>query len=161
MAFTKLSLKIFFIKLKFNFFPAFARSGACVTFISDDFKTIKIELPLNYKTRNILGTMYGGSMYSAVDPIYMMIFMFLLKDKYIMWDKYATIDFKKPGRGLLKAEFNVSDEELKEVLDELKTNYSIRKVFLVDLIDEENDIVASFEKTLYFANKTKGKLWEN
>ena len=158
MGLTKLSLKLFFIKLRLNFFPAFARSGGRVTFISNDFKTIKIELPLNYKTKNISGTMYGGSMYSAIDPIYAIIFILLLKNKFTIWDKSAIIDFKKPGRGLLKAEFHVRDEELKEVLDELKTNYSIRKVFLVDLIDEQNHIVASFEKTLYFANKKKEKI---
>ena len=147
------SLKIFFTKLKINFFPAYRGSGGRVRFISDDFKRVRVELPLNYKTRNIVGTMYGGSMYSAIDPIYMIMFMKLLGKKFIVWDQSATIYFKKPGRSLLKAEFYISDEMLQEVLDELKTQRSIRKTFLVELIDEEEDVVASFEKTLYFANK--------
>jgi len=146
-------IKIWFLKLRFNFFPAYRRSGARIIHIDIDFKHIQIQLPLNWKTRNISGTIYGGSMYSAIDPVYMVMFTRLLDKQYTIWDKSAIIDFKKPGRSLLKADFYVSNNIIKEIIEELKTTRSIRKTFFVDLIDEEKDIVASFEKVLYFANK--------
>jgi hypothetical protein len=57
------SLESGLIRRLFNFFPAFRGSGARVTYISDDWKEVRIWLPLNWSTRNYMGTIYGGSMH--------------------------------------------------------------------------------------------------
>jgi acyl-coenzyme A thioesterase PaaI-like protein len=87
----------------FNFFPAFRGTGARVTYIADDNREVRVELPLNWRTRNYVGTIFGGSLYGAVDPHYMIMLIKILGPEYIVWDKAATIRFKKPGRGTLYA----------------------------------------------------------
>ena len=67
---------------KFNLFPAYRGSGGRVTYIADDFREVRIKLPLSLRTRNAVGTIYGGSMYGAVDPIYMIMLMRLLGRGY-------------------------------------------------------------------------------
>ena len=138
----------------FNFFPAYRGSGGRVTYIADDMKTIRIKVPLNWRTRNYVGTIYGGSMYGAIDPIYMLMFIKLLGPKYIVWDKAATIRFKRPGRTTLTAEFTVTDEELSSIRSELEQKEKIDRVYTVDLLDMDKVICASFEKTIHFSKKT-------
>ena len=63
---------------RFNFFPAYRGAGARITYIAADWREVRIKLPLNWLTRNYVGTIYGGSMYGAVDPIYMIMLIRLL-----------------------------------------------------------------------------------
>ena len=137
----------------FNFFPAYRGTGGRVTYIADDFKTIRIKVPLNWRTRNYVGSIYGGSMYGAIDPMYMIMFIKLLGPKYIVWDKAATIRFKRPGRSTLTAQFTVDDAELDSIRSELEQKEKIDRIYTVDLLDMDKVICASFEKTIHFSKK--------
>lgn len=55
-----------------------------------------------------MGTHFGGSLYAMCDPFYMWILMENLGKDFIVWDKAATIRFKKPGTGTVNAEFEIS-----------------------------------------------------
>ena len=133
----------------FNFFPAFRGTGARVTYISGDFREVHVELPLNWRTRNYVGTIFGGSLYGAVDPHYMIMLIKILGPGYTVWDKAATIRFRKPGRGKLFARFLISEEEIAEVRRLLETENSIDRVYNVDLTDTAGVVHASVEKTVY------------
>lgn len=138
----------------FNFFPAYRRTGARITYMAGDLREVRIKLPLNWKTRNYVGTIFGGSMYGAVDPIYMVMFIKLLGPEYIVWDKEATIRFKRPGRSTLHAKFTIEDAELETIREELKGKSSIDRDYRVELVDEHGALCALVEKTLYFRRKT-------
>ena len=71
-------------RLKFNFFPAYRGTGGRVTYISHDFREMRVKIPLNWRTRNYVGTIYGGSMYSAIDPIYMLMLIKNLGPDYVV-----------------------------------------------------------------------------
>lgn len=133
----------------FNFFPAYRGTGARVTYISGTWNEIRIKLPLNWRTRNYVGTIYGGSIYGAVDPMHMLMLIKLLGPQYIVWDKAAHIQFKKPGRKTLYASFSVSDEELAEIKQELADKPSVDRVYHVALVDEEGVVHAEVRKTIY------------
>ncbi len=138
---------------KFNFFPAYRGSGARLTYISDDYHEIRVKIPLNWRTRNYVGTIYGGSMYSGIDPIYMLMLIKILGKNYIVWDKAAKIRFKRPGKETLYAEFVVTTEEIKEIKAELETKKSVDKIYNVELKNKAGEIHAEIEKTIYIAGK--------
>lgn len=142
-------------RLKFNFFPAYRGTGARVVFISDDYREIKIKIPLSWRTRNYVGTIYGGSMYAGIDPIYMLMLMKNLGKNYIVWNKAATIRFKRPGKETLFADFKLTANELSEIREILKTNESVDRIYNVELKDKKGKIYCLIEKTLYIANKRK------
>ncbi len=133
----------------FNLFPAFRGTGARVTYISGDFRELHVKLPLNWRTRNYVGTIFGGSLYGAVDPHHMIMLIKILGPGYTVWDKAATIRFKKPGRSTLYARFVVSEEEIQTIRRLLESAPSIDRVYTVDLKDEEGVVYASVEKTIY------------
>ncbi|KYH27444.1 hypothetical protein HAPAU_01100 [Halalkalicoccus paucihalophilus] len=133
----------------FNLFPAYRGTGGRITHIAPDWQEVRIELPLNWRTRNYVGTTCGGSIYGAVDPVYMMMLIRTLGEAYVLWDKEAEIRFKKPGRDTLYATFRLSDEELDAIRAELERTDSTDRVYTVDLVDEEGVTHATVKKTLH------------
>lgn len=140
-------------RIKFNLFPAYRGTGARVAFISDDYREIKVRIPLSWRTKNYVGTIYGGSLYAGIDPIYMLMLIKNLGKNYIVWDKAATIRFKRPGKETLFADFKLTEDELNEIKEFLKTKKSVDRIYNVELKDKNGKIHCLIEKTLYIANK--------
>ncbi|HVF44402.1 MAG TPA: DUF4442 domain-containing protein [Pyrinomonadaceae bacterium] len=142
-----------------NFFPAYRGTGGRVTYISDDYTEVHVRLPLSWRTRNYVGTIYGGSMYGAVDPVYMIMLIKMLGRDYVVWDKAASIRFRRPGRTTLRARFVVERSEVEAIKAELVGRKSLDRVYRVDLVDGAGKVHAQVEKTLYIARReTSSKL---
>jgi hypothetical protein len=82
-----------------SFYPPYLGAGVRVRHISDDFRDVTVSMGLGWYNRNYVGTQFGGSLYSMVDPFYMLMLMENLGRQYIVWDKAADIDFISPGKG--------------------------------------------------------------
>jgi hypothetical protein len=121
--------------------------------MSGDWREVHVKLPLNWRTRNYVGTIFGGSLYGAVDPHYMIMLIKILGPDYVVWDKAATIRFKKPGRGTLYARFVVPEEEIQTIRRLLETEPSVDRIYRVDLVDEAGVVHAEVEKTIYIRRK--------
>ena len=141
------------LRWRFNFFPAYRATGARLTYVSDDFREVRVKLPLNWRTRNVVGTTFGGSMYAAVDPIYMLMLIKNLGPGFIVWDKASLIQFKKPGKATLHAVFILKAEELDAIKKSLHSGESVDRVYHIDLTDTSGLVHASVEKTVYIRQK--------
>lgn len=137
------------LRWMFNIFPAYRGSGARVTYIASDFREVRIRLPLSWRSRNYVGTIFGGSMYAAVDPMYMIMLIHCLGPDYVVWDKAASIRFRKPGRATLFARFQLDDAELDAIRSATATGDAIDRTYNVDLSDAEGVVHASVEKVIY------------
>ena len=142
-------------RIKFNFFPAYRGTGARVVYIADDYREIKVKIPLSWRTKNYVGTIYGGSLYGGIDPIYMLMLIKNLGKNYIVWDKAAAIRFKKPGKETLFAEFYLTENELHEIKEILKNQKSVDRIYTVELKDKTGAIHCLIEKTLYIAKNAE------
>ena len=139
----------------FNFFPAFRGTGARVAFVSADFRELRVVLPLNWRTRNYVGTIFGGSLYAAVDPFYMIMLMEILGPDFVVWDKAASIRFRRPGRSTLLARFVVPPEETDVIRKALESAPSVDRVYTIDLVDAAGIPHATVEKTIYIRRKAE------
>ncbi len=140
-------------KYGFNWSPMYRRTTGKVIEVSDDLYVVKIKIPLNWKNRNFVGTLFGGSMLSATDPIYMIQLMNILGDNYIVWDKEASIKYKRPGKGAIYCEFKFSKDEIKTIKAHIANNGEMDLVKTPKLIDKEGNTIAELRKTIYVANK--------
>lgn len=140
-------------RLRFNLFPAFWGTGAKVTYISEDMRTIRIKLPLNFRTKNIYGTLFGGAMYAAIDPIYPILIKVGLGSGYIIWDKSGAIRYRKPGRSALFAECSMSDQDLAALKVRLETESSVDVEREIELADAAGVVHAVVQKTIYVSRK--------
>ena len=144
-------------KIVFNLSPMYRRSGGRIVKATDDFKSVRIKLRLNYKTRNYVGTLYGGHMYSCVDGIYMVQIMNILGEDFVVWDKEATIKFKRPGDKTLYANFVLTDEKITQIKKEIDQDKEKDYLFEVDLVDLDGAVYAHIEKKIYIASKAHYK----
>ena len=140
-----------------NFFPAYRGTGARVFYIAGDFQEIRVKLPLSWRTRNYVGTIYGGSIYASIDPIYMLMLMNILGKEYVVWDKAAAIRFKKPGKTTLFADFKLDEAEIDEIKRLAETERSIDRIYNVELKDKNGVVHAFIEKTLYISKRKEIK----
>ncbi len=100
-----------------------------VDYIAKDWKETHVSMKLRWYNRNAVGTHFGGSLYSMVDPHLMLILMQLLGKNYIVWDKSASIDFRRPGQGRVYSKMKITDDDLnyhsRDLEDQVKSTQGI------------------------------------
>lgn len=142
------SLRTRLERIGFNFFPAYRGTGGRIRYIAADWSEVRIALPLTWRTRNYVGSIFGGSLYGAVDPIYMVMLIKRLGPAYEVWDKAASIRFRRPGRATLHATFRVDDELLAQIREQVARDGRVERTFPIDLVDAAGEVHASCEKLL-------------
>lgn len=136
-----------------NLWPPLLGAGIRVKHLAPDWRQIDVQIKLHTWNRNYVGTHYGGSLYSMVDPFYMLMLIENLGPDYIVWDKAATIRFRKPGRGTVHAQFRLLQEQVNEIKQALATAEKIERTFGVEVKDESGTVVAEVEKLLHIRRK--------
>jgi len=132
-----------------TFYPPYLGAGVRVRHISDDFRDIKVSMGLGWYNRNYVGTQFGGSLYSMVDPFFMLMLMENLGPRYIVWDKAADIDFIAPGKGPVFARFTIDETLLAEIRRQTADGEKYLPQLQVDIHDGAGHLVARVGKTLY------------
>lgn len=141
-------------KVGFNLSPMYRRSTAKIISASKDLLTVKIKLPLTYKNRNYVNSIFGGSMFSAVDPIPMVQLMNLIGDDYVIWDKSAEISFRRPAKENLFAEFTYTSEELEDIKNQVSQDNEIEIIKTTQLTNKGKTVTfCEVKKTIYIADK--------
>lgn len=138
-----------------NLWPCYRGSGARITYIAGDWKETQVKLRLSLRTRNYVGSIFGGSLYAAVDPIYMLMLIKCLGPDYVVWDKAATIRFRRPGRSTLTATFKLDDAELDEIKNGLETEPKLDRTYRVELADANGIVHAEIDKIIHISKKQK------
>lgn len=133
----------------FNLFPAYFGTGGRVTYIAADWREVRVEIPRSLRTRNYVGTIFGGSMYGAVDPFFMLMLIRNLGPGYVVWDKSAAIRFRRPGRSTLRATFALPADELDWIRAALETERSVDRTYTIEIVDADGTVCATVEKTEY------------
>jgi acyl-coenzyme A thioesterase PaaI-like protein len=141
------------VRLGFNLHPAFRGTGGRVIHVADDLSHIRIRLPLTWRTKNIVGSLYGGSLFAVTDGVHPMMLMAALGNAVIVWDKAASIRYKKPGFSTLYADFSLSAAEVSEIRQSLEVHDELDRTFLVELKDEHGVVHTIVERTVYIAHK--------
>lgn len=136
-----------------NIFGPYVGAGVRVRELSDDYRHLRVEMTLHWYNTNYVGTHFGGSLYSMIDPFWMLLLMNNLGRDYIVWDKSAKIDFIKPGKGTVSATFTLTREMIDEVRQATAGGDKYLPEWPVDIVDEQGDVVARVHKQLYIRKK--------
>ncbi len=147
-------IPIWLMKLLGNIWLPFLGAGIKIVSVSKDYQYVKVCLKRRWYNSNYVGTQFGGSIYSMTDPFFMLMLINNLGRDYIVWDKGARIDFKKPGRTHLYAEFRIDDFILNQVREAVAKNGKYVFELQVDIFDEDGVNVASVDKVLYVKAKS-------
>lgn len=136
-------------------FGPYVGAGIKVTHIADDFSSATVEMRQHWYNTNYVGTHFGGSLYSMVDPMYMLLLMRRLGNDYIVWDKSASIDFIRPGKGTVTARFELTGERVEAIRAATAGGEKMLPEWDVDIVDETGETVARVHKVLYVRRKQR------
>jgi len=144
-----------FFKFLLNMYPPYIGAGIRVRKVAADFRAVVVQMRLRWYNRNYFNTHFGGSLYAMVDPFYCLMLVQVLGKDYIVWDQAAKIEFVKPGKGTMTAEFRIGDEQIDEIVSHTADGEKFLPVYPVDVRDESGETVARIAKTLYIRRKRK------
>jgi hypothetical protein len=136
-----------------NFWPPLLGAGIRIQHIAPDMRAVDVEMKLRFWNANYVGTHFGGSLFAMTDPFYMLMLMANLGRDYIVWDKAATIRYRKPGKGTVRAEFRLSDSQIDDIREKLKTLPKYEPVFSVEVKDQAGLVIAEVEKVIHVRKK--------
>jgi acyl-coenzyme A thioesterase PaaI-like protein len=145
------------LRRRVNLWPPFLGAGIRVTHIAADMKAVDVEMKLRWWNANYVGTHFGGSLFAMTDAFYMLMLMHHLGDEYIVWDKAASIRYRQPGRGTVRAEFRLSDAQIADIREKLKSLPKYEPVFAVAVQDEQGVVIAEVERLVYVRKKQDGR----
>ena len=148
------SWKIKLLRWRMNWYPAFRNTGARIIYISEDLLETRVRLPLCRATRNIHGTIYGGAMYAAVDPLHAVMMAAHLGPDYHVWMKSAKIEFRRPGSGDLYAHARLLPQDIEAVRAALLQEDKVDRDFALSLADQAGAVSALFTLTLHFCRRS-------
>ena len=136
-----------------NWYPPYLFSGIKVIAYANDFSSFRTRLKLTWYNRNLIGTAFGGSLYSMCDPFFMFILLIHLGEDYIVWDKRASIEFVKPGKGTVYADFKLTIEQISEIKERVNDEEKGVFDFPCEVKDGKGNLIAKLQKGVYVRRK--------
>ncbi|MDA0149266.1 DUF4442 domain-containing protein [Vibrio sp. LaRot3] len=141
------------VRFALNSWPPFWGAGIKIVSISRDFRQVKMKLKLRWWNKNANRTQYGGSIFSVTDPVYSLMLMGILGEQYYVWDKEASINFIRPGKGDLFADFELSSAQLDEIYQQTSNGDKSFPEFVIHVKDAKGEVVAEVQRKLYVRKK--------
>jgi acyl-coenzyme A thioesterase PaaI-like protein len=136
-----------------GWWPPLLGAGVKLTRLDKDLREADVEMRLTRWNKNYVGVHFGGSLFSMTDPFYMLMLAANLGDEFVVWDKAASIRYRKPGKGLVRAEFRLTEEKLAEIRAAVAAEGWYDARFAVEIKDEDGSVVAMVERVIYCATK--------
>lgn len=129
--------------------------GAGVSARAPDPYTLDVTMRLRWYNRNVVGTHFGGSLYAMCDPWYMLLLMRHLGPGHVVWDKAATVRFRRPGRGTVRARFHVPPQRIEEIRALADAQPTVEPGFSCDVLAEDGTVIATVDKLLYVRRRAE------
>lgn len=136
-----------------NVWPPFLFTGVRVRTIADDWSHVEVVLRAHWWNRNYVGVHFGGSLFAMTDPFWMLLTMHALGRDYIVWDKAGEITFVKPGRGTVRAHFQLDDATLEAIRAATAGGEKHLRWFETAIVDADGEVIACVRKQLHVRRK--------
>lgn len=153
-------LSSFQAKWMLNLYPPLLFHRVRVLEFGPDFQACRVEVVRSRLTRNLQGTIFGGTIFCAADPIYAIMYwqIFAHRGQRVQaWLKSARIRYLKPAASTLTLEFRLSDDQVSEAEAALEREGRFSKTYAVDAVDRSGEICASAETEVYIRRPRTGQ----
>ena len=140
-----------------SWWPPYRGAGIRVVAISEDWCHIRVELRARLRNRNYFGTHFGGSLYAMADPFYVLMLHHVLGRDYLIWNQGAEIEFLRPGRGTVSAEFHLDRHQIERLRREAADGTKLLPEFVVEIKDAGGEPVARVRERLYVRLKPRAR----
>ncbi len=145
------------LKLRINTYAPYVGAGIKVEYVDLDQGLCVVSMGLTPLNKNIVGTQFGGSLYSMVDPFYMIMLMHQLGGSYVVWDKSSHIEFVAPGNSKVTARMKIPSNEITEIKALTESGEPVFRDYVTDIVDEQQKVIATVTKTIYIRLRKHSK----
>jgi len=149
----KISPKLF--KRIINLYPPYLGAGVKIEYVTEDWRELHVAMALRWYNRNAVGTHFGGSLYSMVDPHLMLLLIQLLGKDYLVWDKSADIEFIKASKKTVRSVIKITDDDLDTIKRNTANGDKYFAQFMIEIRDAADDLIAKVEKVIYVRKKLR------
>jgi hypothetical protein len=125
-----------------------------------DFRGVDVKIIKSPFNSNYNSSIFGGTIFSASDPFYAVLFDQVLQRKGFkvrVWLKSAEIKYHKPGRSNLYFSVRLSDEDIDEACHILETVGKHIKSYPVEMFNEDGILCVSVMNEVYIRNLYSGE----
>ena len=146
------------IRWALNLFPPLFFNRISIMYISDDFKELKVRIRHSWMNKNFNRTIFGGSIFSAVDPYFPTMYWHIfsrLKLPMEVWLKSAYINYKRPAKTDLLLHFQLKEEDITKAKEGLKNQGKYECCHQVKAIDKYGTICAEARVLVFLRNYKK------
>lgn len=143
------------LKWAMRFYPPLFFQRIWVKKFYKDFRGVDVEVNRSILNRNYNGSIFGGTIFSAADPFYAILFnQILIREGYtvLIWLKSAHIQYKKPARKNLFFSISINPEQIEQVKSDLDKVGKHVVTFELDLLDKAGLLCASVKNEVYIRN---------
>jgi acyl-coenzyme A thioesterase PaaI-like protein len=140
-----------------SLYPPLLGAGIRVRRLDGDPPGYETQLSLRFWNRNYHGAHFGGAVYTMCDPFYALILAAELGNGYAVWDKTATIRFRRPGRGTLRARFEVPRAKVELIRVAADAGQHLEPVFVAEVRNDRGEVVAEVEKVLSIRRRDRDR----
>jgi len=135
-----------------NLYPPLFFNRIRVTEMAPDFKSCRVEVARSLLTRNLNGSTFGGTIFSAADPVYSILYWQIFARRGIavqVWLKGAKIRYLEPAKTALSLEFRLEDEEVETTLGVYQSEGRVERSYSTDAVDRNGVVCAEIETIVY------------
>ena len=135
-----------------NLYPPLLFNAVRVVKLSPDFHHCRVRVARVPWTRNLQGTVFGGTIFSAADPFMAVLFwqIFAHRGQRVQaWLRRARVHYKKPAASALTLDFRLTVEEIDEAAAALGERGRFARFYSTEAIDRAGDVCCSVETEVY------------
>ena len=143
-----------------RFYPPLFFQRIWVKKIDKGFTGVEVKIAKSILNANYNRSIFGGTIFSASDPFYALMFDQLLQRrgfKVRVWLKSAEIKYLKPGRSHLYFKIQLSEGQIMEAEEALKTVGKFVKAYPMEITNTDGEVCARVVNEVYIRNLFKGE----
>ena len=120
------------------------------------FRGADVKINRSLLTLNFGGAIFGGTLYSATDPFFAMLFGQILTHKgyrISVWLKSASIQFLKPGKTDLHYRIRITEEMVAEAELAINSAGVFIKAYSLEIYSQNGQLHAIAKNEIYIRKK--------
>jgi len=144
------------LKWGMRLYPPLLLQRIWIRNIDPGFRGADVKINRSLITLNFGKAIFGGTIYTATDPFYAMLFGQIFKHKgynISVWLKSASIHFLRPGRNDLHYRISITDEMIDEAEEALNKHGVFVKSYSIEIYSKSGDLYAVAKNEIYIRKK--------
>ncbi len=133
-------------------YPPFLFMGLRIESVSKDYRKLVASVPTRWYGLNLHGSMFGGNMCSAADPLPALMCARIFTGVDV-WTKACAVEFNKPARGRIAMKIEITDADIAEIQKQLDEKGKAKHCFEFDFWDRGGISIAKIKNTVYLKKR--------